>query len=156
MGALLAFAVARARRRAGQSSPVMLIVSGHNAPAWPSPFPRVDTMSDLGLLQWLRRLGGTPAEVFQVPELVEVVLRTLRADLMVCESYEHRPDAPLDCPITAFGGLDDPYTSREGIDAWRGETTGHFTARLLPGSHFFVQSGEQELLGVVSRALLAP
>jgi medium-chain acyl-[acyl-carrier-protein] hydrolase len=154
MGALLSFALARARRRAGKAGPVMLIVSGHNAPGWPSTFPCVASMSDADVLHWLRRLGGTPGGVFEVPELLEMVLRTLRADLMVCDSYAHTPEAPLACPIVAFGGLEDPYTSRDGLLAWKHETSAKFSARLMPGSHFFLHSGAQELLAILARELL--
>lgn len=155
MGALLSFALARARRRAGKSVPVKLILSGHNAPGWPSSFPPAATMTDVALLQWLRRLGGTPDEVFQAPELLEIVLRTLRADLMVCDSYEHTPEPPLSCAILVFAGLDDPYTSREGILAWKHEAPASFNARFMPGSHFFLQHNERELLTVIAHELEA-
>jgi medium-chain acyl-[acyl-carrier-protein] hydrolase len=153
MGALLAFALARQRRRAGRSAPLMLIVSGHDAPASPSTFPRCSEMSDADLLRWLRRLGGTPDAAFDVPELVDLVLRTTRADLMICDSFVHTVEPPLACPILAFGGADDPYTSPDGMEAWRRETSAPFSACFLPGSHFFVRSSERDLLAAIGRAL---
>jgi medium-chain acyl-[acyl-carrier-protein] hydrolase len=103
-------------------------------------------MPDAALVEWLRRLGGTPEGVFAMPELLDIVLRILRADMSVCESYRYAPEPPLACPILAFGGIHDPYTTTNGIDAWKGETTGGFSAQMLPGSHFFVQGSERELL----------
>ncbi len=55
---------------------------------------------------------------------------TVRADLKVSETYVYTEEPPLDCPITAFGGLADPTLLREEIDAWR-----HLDARSVPDPH---------------------
>ena len=81
MGALLAFELARWRAREGKSGPVKLIVSAHDGPSHPSTFPRLSHRSDVELCEWLRRVGGTPAEVLDSPELLGLQLPILRADL---------------------------------------------------------------------------
>jgi medium-chain acyl-[acyl-carrier-protein] hydrolase len=69
------------------------------------------------------------------------------------ETYAYEPDLPLDCPITAFGGLEDNDLRIEDFEGWRAHTNSHFETRFFPGDHFFVQSAPKEVLGAISRSL---
>jgi medium-chain acyl-[acyl-carrier-protein] hydrolase len=75
------------------------------------------------LLAELQQLEGTPREVLEHPELMDLMLPVLRADLSVCDTYEYTEEAPLACPITALGGLQDFDVSRRTIEAWREQTS---------------------------------
>ena len=86
-------------------------------------------------------------------ELMELLLPMLRADVQMIETYAYEPGHPLDCPITAFGGLDDSDLRTEDMDGWRAHTNSHFEIKLFPGDHFFVQSVPKEVLGTISRSL---
>jgi len=79
----------------------------------------------------------------------------LRADFSVVETYVYRPDVPLDCPLTAFGGLRDSEVSREQVEAWREQTTSEFALRMLPGGHFFLNDAQSQtlLLSAIAREL---
>lgn len=154
MGALVSFELARTLRRQGKSGPSQIFVSGSSAPQIPDPNPPVFALPEPEFIAELRRLNGTPAEVLEHPELMQLVLPLLRADFEACQTYEYSPEAPLACPITAFGGLQDPDMTREDIDAWRTQTTGRFTLRMLPGDHFFIQAHEAVVIGAVARELL--
>ncbi len=152
MGALVAFELARRLRRDGRPGPRRLFVSGRIAPhcqrdrschALPEPQFREE----------LRRLGGTPREVLEHPELMRVLLPILRADFAVCETYAHEPDEPLGCPITAFGGLDDEMTRREQLEGWAAHTRAGFRLRMLAGNHFFLHSAEARLLQMLADEL---
>jgi medium-chain acyl-[acyl-carrier-protein] hydrolase len=150
MGALLAFELACLRARDRRSLPAKLIVLGHGGPSCPSRLRQVNGMSDDDLVRWLRQMGGTPDEVFDKPELLNLLLPTLRADLSVCGSYTYVPRPPLACPITVVGGVQDPHASRSELEAWRRETIGPCRVRMLPGDHFFLYSSEREFVRVVS------
>lgn len=146
MGAMISFELARKLREQGRPQPVHLFVSGRRAPQ----LPNRDTMSynlpEAELGQELLRLNGTPREVLEHPELMELMLPLLRADFSVVETYVYRPGVPLDCPLTAFGGLRDAEVSREQLEAWREQTTGEFTLRMLPGDHFFLNDPQSQAL----------
>ena len=55
----------------------------------------------------LRRLNGTPSELLNHEELMEIMLPLLRADFALYETYVYSTEPPLNCPISAFGGLQD-------------------------------------------------
>ncbi len=149
MGALTAFELARRLRRDGWPGPRHLFVSGRIAPhlrraqCW-------HTLPDPQLLAELRRLGGTPRQVLEHPELMRMLLPMLRADFAVLETYVHHPEAPLDCPISAFGGLEDEVAKREQIEEWAAHTRAEFRLRMLPGNHFFLHSAEARLLQMLA------
>lgn len=153
MGALLGFELARRLRRAGRRMPEALVASGRNAPARPWSLPRLSRLSDDALSLWLRRLGGTPREVLEDPDLRAAIFPVVRADMAVCESYAYESEAPLPCALAAFAGLQDPHTDPQGMDAWRDEGARGFAAHSFAGDHFFLRSAEGEVLGVLAREL---
>jgi medium-chain acyl-[acyl-carrier-protein] hydrolase len=77
----------------------------------------------------------------------------LRADFAVVETYAYTPEQPLDCPITAFGGLDDREVSSNELEAWREQTKASFVLKMFPGDHFFLDSAKPLLLQSLSQKL---
>ena len=139
MGALIGFEFARSIRRRYGRQPAHLFVSGHRAPQLPDTEPPSFQLEDAQFLERLRRLNGTPEGVLENEELRRLVVSVMRADLSVCETYEYLPDAPLDCAISAFGGLTDPKIGRDELAPWQHQTTRNFVLRMLPGDHFFIR-----------------
>lgn len=153
MGAVVAYEAARALREAGRE-PVRLFVSGRRAPTVPDPAPPLHALPDAEFADELRRLGGTPEELLAHREVMEMLLPTLRADMALCETYRHHPAAPLACPVTALGGVDDPELGAAELDPWSQETTGAFVRRMFPGGHFFVNTARPQLLRAVAGDLV--
>lgn len=79
----------------------------------------------------------------------------IRADVELLQTYEYLADAPLDCPITVFGGLRDEVVKLAGLMAWRQQTTSDATLHLLPGDHFFLNSHQQPFLDLLTAKLNA-
>jgi medium-chain acyl-[acyl-carrier-protein] hydrolase len=148
MGALIAFELTRHLRTEYGVQPVHLFVSGRPAPQTVSEPLDLDQL-DAELLEMLRRLDGTPEN----PELIELVLPMLRADMALCNSYIYTPQPPFNFPITAFGGLDDYGVPRHSLEGWREHTTGPFVLRLFPGDHFFLNTCRAPLLEAISKEL---
>jgi medium-chain acyl-[acyl-carrier-protein] hydrolase len=153
MGAMISYELARHLRRKHGLSPCHLFVSGRRAPQIPMTEPPSYAMPEPEFYEKLRLLNGTPAEVLEHPELMELVLPLLRADFSVVETYAYTADAPLGCPITAFGGLQDHKVGREMLEAWREQTTSTFTLRMLPGDHFFLNVEQALLLNLLTKEL---
>ncbi|WP_437835297.1 thioesterase II family protein [Sorangium sp. So ce1153] len=153
LGALVSLELTRELRRRGAPLPRHLFVSGRRPPHM-SPGPeRLHGVSDRELVAWLRRTGGTPDEVLREPELLAMILPVLRADIGVNECGPFVEEDPLDCPISAFGGLEDERASRADLEAWRQYTRGPFRVEMFPGGHFFVQSAREPLLRSLSALL---
>jgi medium-chain acyl-[acyl-carrier-protein] hydrolase len=147
MGGTIAFELAR--RLEPRRPPVHVFVSGTRAPHLPDPRgPRYALPYD-ALVQELREIGGTPPEVLEHAELMELVLPLVRADLELNDTHAHVPGPPLEVPLSAFGGVNDPVVPVEAIEGWRAYTSGGFRLRMFEGDHFFIHSHHADLLGEV-------
>ncbi|MEW2384384.1 alpha/beta fold hydrolase [Micromonospora sp. NPDC047707] len=155
MGGLVAFELARELRRRGAGLPRVLFVAGALAPQLRRAAPDIHDQPDRLVVERLRRLGGLDEEIVAEPELLELLLPTIRADFSICETYEHRPEPPLPCPVVAFAGDEDDEVPPERVAPWRDHTAAGFTLHVLPGGHFFPRTARAALLTVV-RATLSP
>jgi surfactin synthase thioesterase subunit len=153
MGGLIAFELARELRRQCGVQPAHLFISAKCCPRQRAEEPPVAQLSDAALIELLGRYEGSPGELLADPELMQLVLPVVRADMDLCNTYVYEPGPPLACPITAFGGLEDHVCSRESLECWREHTTGPFTLRMLPGGHFFINSWTSSVLEVILREL---
>lgn len=153
MGGLLSFEIARRLRKEHDIKLLHLFVSGSRAPQLPDPNPPIHMLPNEAFIEELNSLNGTPADVLQNPELMQLMLPALRADFAITETYTYQPDSPLGCDLIAFGGLQDKEVSQGEIEAWREQTNGLFTLKMLPGDHFFLNSARSLLLRILSRDL---
>lgn len=153
MGAIISFELARLLRREGHNQPLSLFVSGRSAPQTIDDDPPKYNLPGPELLAELRRLNGTPREVLEHPELMEVILPLLRADFAVAETYDFYEEPPLDCPISVYGGLQDKDVPREDLEGWRVHTTASFTLRMVAGDHFFLNTARTPLLQALAREM---
>jgi medium-chain acyl-[acyl-carrier-protein] hydrolase len=151
-GAKVAFELGRELRRRGAATPTHLFVSGRRAPHIPRS-ERLYELPDGEFMEKLRSFDGTPEAILQHPELMEIFMPILRADMAVNDAEEHKVEEPLDCPISAFGGLEDVHSPREGVEAWRDHTRSTFTLEMFPGGHFFLHSARAAMLRVMSTTL---
>ena len=141
LGALVAFELARQLHQQNLPRPKILFVSACGAPDGPDPNPPIHTLPDSQFLRALQDLNGIPGEVMNVPELLEILLPTLRADLEAAETYTPAPGGTkLNCPILALSGMDDQRISAERIEGWSSHTTAAFQSRYFPGDQFIPAS----------------
>lgn len=155
MGALVAYELAQALRRGGRQTPVHLAVSGREAPHVRSPGGTMHDLSDHALMAALRRFNGTPTDALGHPELLHMVLPLLRADFEAHETYAYGASEPLDCPISAFGGLADPDVDRDSLAAWQRHTRGELVLRMFPGDHFFIRQARRAVVRTLGEILLS-
>ncbi|GAA1265567.1 hypothetical protein GCM10009677_17040 [Sphaerisporangium rubeum] len=153
LGAGVAFELTRHLRRTGGELPVHLFVSGRQAPHLPSREERIHDMPDDVFLAGVRKLDGISPELFDHPELLELLLPLLRADFTMSEDHTYRPEHKLDMPITAFHGADDPTTREAEMAAWAAHTSAPFALRVLPGDHFFLRAEQRRLLSDIAGCL---
>ena len=139
MGSWVAFELTRHLRRNGANLPEALFLSARRAPHIPERYTPLHELDDDAIVDGIQqRYGGIPDEVRAEPELLALMVPTLRADLQVLESHDHQHEAPLECPIHAYGGADDDQVSDADLDAWAEHTSGQFSRRTFPGTHFFL------------------
>lgn len=150
LGALVAFEVLRHVRRTTGLEPVRFFPSAHRGPDLPLRHPKIAGLSDRAFVEEVNaRHGGIPPEVADNQELMDLMVPSLKADYRLFEEYQHVPERPLACPISAFGGTQDPYLSEADLRAWRGLTTGPFVLRMIEGGHFFVNDRRSSVVATV-------
>ncbi len=153
MGAAVAFELARELRRRGRPGPKMLISSGARAPQFRRGYTPPPDPSEEDFLAELRRLEGIPSEALNDPAILRAILPVLSADATLYRHYVYSDDAPLGCPIRAYGGESDPNVRPEHLTAWAGQTCGSFALRMFPGGHFFLYGVREEILAALEADL---
>jgi medium-chain acyl-[acyl-carrier-protein] hydrolase len=109
------------------------------------------------LVHRLRELGGTPPEVLDSAEFMELLAPMIRADFQASDGYRW-PDGrePLDLPVVALGGESDSLITRTGLVGWRDVTTGRFDIHLFEAGHFYLYEQEELVLGYLRELCLQP
>jgi surfactin synthase thioesterase subunit len=155
LGGAVAFELARALQEAGGPQPIRVCISARRVRQFADSRPPLHTLPDAGFLQAIQHgYESIPAVILRTPELLDLYLRVLRADLEMSETHVSPPMPALDCPISVFGGLGDRLVQPDDLEGWSEQTTGDFTLTLLPGDHFFLKSAQPDLLNNL-RATLA-
>lgn len=144
--ALAAYEVCAELVRTRMPAPARLFVSSQIAPQ-DGPSGRFLELDDaeLGgeLVKLIGELGGVPH-----PELIELYLAVMRADVEVNRRYAVPDPIRLPCPITAIGWTDDhdvPYSTMGGWDR-----CGDTTSVLLDGGHHRFTEAPPELTELLS------
>ena len=151
LGALVAFEVACELERNGVRGE-RLIVAGCPAPHVPRKKDPIHELPDRAFRQELLRMGGTPREVLDDDEMMELLMPGLRADFRAAETYQLLPGRRLSCPIHALGGREDEVSIVD-LAAWADRTKAETQTTLLPGGHFFVHTHPAETLYCINAAL---
>lgn len=153
LGGLIAFELARTLHQNNLPQPIALFISACGAPHIPDPYLPIHNLPDAQFLTSLKELNGIPAELLDQSDVMQLLMPTLRADFELIETYQFTITSPLDCPIVAFGGLNDPRVSRERIEGWAAHTSSRFGSKSFPGDHFFVNTAKESVIAEILSAL---
>ena len=152
-GAFIAFELAHALSELGHP-PSHLFVSAQRGPSLPNPAKPIYNLPEQEFLnQVLGRYASIPKLLLEQDDLMKIVLRTLRADFTLNETYQYCERDRLNCPVTAFSGTQDANVSSAQVKLWGAETSGRFTLLGINGGHFFHQESRGELLSFIRAEL---
>lgn len=153
LGTIIGYEVCTYLQRHYRLSPALLAVSARRPPH--VPVGRVyHDRPWLELAARLQELGGTPSNLLQDRDWIEILEPMVRADLELHENYQPRFTSPLYCPLVALGGMDDPEVSRPQLEGWRRYTNGDFQLKMFSGGHFYLNHC-REMLAALKRELIA-
>jgi medium-chain acyl-[acyl-carrier-protein] hydrolase len=156
LGGLIAFETARILAQdAKQQQPRALIVAAIGAPAEKRSRPPLHMLPDAEFIRKHadRYAGGIPAAVLAEPDLLEMLLPILKADMKMFETYQYLPGEALRCPIYAIAGEQDPLCPPSAMAGWKLETAGAFFTETAAGNHFFINNAVDRLRATIVRAL---
>jgi surfactin synthase thioesterase subunit len=133
----------------GHPMPARLFVSSQVAPHQ-GPAGRFLEMSDAELAEevggLIVQLGGKPR-----PDLVDLSLGVLRADVEANKRYRPPEPVRLPCPITAFGWRHDAEVDHALMAGWA--DCGETVFRVFDGEHYRFMDGPEELMDALAADL---
>lgn len=154
-GAALAFEVAARITRSGEFRLTRLFASGAPAPTMRVPFAFEDLGDDDFLARFESLIGFRHAALAE-PELRDIVLPVLRADVRARASYQADAATVLPVPVTAVRGTDDLLVTGALCAQWEQVTSAAFELTELPGDHMFFVRNPDPLLSLFVQVLAAP
>lgn len=154
LGSTIAFETARCLQELGHD-PNLLIVSGRQCPGAPSKRSPIGHLPEKDFLEGLKGYNGTPTEVLQNKDLIELLLPMIRADFLLSETYRHQENAGLlRCPILALGSRQDVWLDPAYIDGWSKFTSGSFETQWFEGDHFYLNQYTADLVSQINLKLM--
>ncbi|WP_308117649.1 thioesterase II family protein [Streptomyces anatolicus] len=154
LGAVLAYELTRRLTETGGTEVVHLFVSAARPPT-AGPVSDVSALTDEAFLAHVEKTTGRRYPAFDVPEVRELLIPTLRADYAMDEGYRPSGGRPLDVPVTGVYATDDSFVSRAEVAAWQHVTTGDFSLAELPGEHMYPADDAEPLLALISQTIAA-
>lgn len=138
LGAVLAYELTQRLVAEDRVEVVRLIVSGSAAP-WVRRDERATGLPDDEFLAQVRKFAGYDHPALDNPEMRELLLPTLRADVEMHEAYVSGPDRPLlPCPVTAVRARQDELVTAAAVSEWADTTTGGFRQLEPEGGHMYL------------------
>ena len=114
----------------------------------------IHKLPEAQFIEHLRKYDGTPEEILQHRELLELLLPTLRADFALAWWENGNHAVKLDVPISAMGAVGDAHVPVAKLETWREETSSaDFRVRHFPGGHFFIRQHQDAVLSAVREDL---
>src|SRR5438874_2589259 len=94
--------------------------------------PRIDVVA-------LQLPGRGPREVLDNPDLIEILMPTIRGDFRLLDDWRFTPSEPLAMPLYSLGGRSDPHVALQACEQWSAWTRSNFELLTYAGGHFFLR-----------------
>lgn len=153
LGARIAFDLVSRFSALGIRSPDLFIASGSRAPHVPSRNPSIADLPDCKFIEKLSALGGTPQEVLNNREVMELYLPVLRADFKMGAEVRCMNEPVMDCNLAIFYGSNDQEVFSNDAHLWEDKFKGRHDQYYFNGGHFFIDTCRQELLLTLNQIL---
>lgn len=148
LGAVLAFELAIAIEQTG-ATVHRLFVSGS-----PAPFEVRETSalaaSDTEFIDRVKQFAGYDHPALADPQLRDLILPVLRADVTMHESYRAEGSRSVRAPITVLRGKKDELVSRAAVAGWSGATSSSVSFEEIDGGHMYLADRGVEVVRLVS------
>lgn len=152
LGAVLAYEVARRVEASGTARVARLFVSGSPGPL-ATRAQHATGLDDEAFLARVEQFAGFRHEAFEIPELRELILPVIRADVQLHESYAPLPGPPLRAPITCLRGADDSLVAAADAQGWHQASSAGCEMVEFPGGHMYLVDDPAAPLRVIRERL---
>lgn len=150
LGGLTIYELTRILNENNQLRPLHLFISGCKAPHLLKNKERY-LLPKQAFIEMIKELDGTPKEIVENQELMDLLVPMLRADFQLIETYTYlEKQKQLSLPITLMGGTEDPEVGMEDLEAWKSVIEGPCKLQLFQGGHFFLKDSEKEFFDFIN------
>lgn len=153
MGGLLAYELYYRIYEKQNRLPEHIFFSGAKAPGAPDQGERIHLLPDHEFIKAVDNYGGTPKEVLENQNLLDIVLPILRNDFRLIENYHFRKRTDrLKCDITSIRGTKDSVKEND-VREFIHYTEGRCRFYEVQGNHFFIKTNKEKVIDIVNTAL---
>ncbi|MET8982224.1 alpha/beta fold hydrolase [Streptomyces sp. NPDC004539] len=153
LGAILAYELAHRLVESPGVEVVHLFASGSPEPA-DGRDRHATGLSDDEFLDRVAEFAGYRHPALDDPEMRDMILPTLRADVEMHESYTPGTDRPLDAPLTVVRGEDDDLVTYDDAEAWTKVAGRDFEHVEVPGGHMYLVDAAPALVRLIASTVL--
>ena len=154
MGSLLAYELYYKICKENVRMPKHMFFSGYKAPSIPRNEKQIYLLPDDEFIKEVIELGGTPQEVADNEELLQLFTPILRNDFKMLEKYLYKEKKEkIQCDISILNGKEDDITLQE-ILVWKYHTDKEFKVYNFEGNHFFINNNVEGITKVINNTLV--
>ena len=153
MGCVIAYELVHFIKERHYPEPQCLFLSGRNAPHFPIT-KRISDYPDKEFIEEIQTIGGTPNEVFNNKELMEIFVPILKSDYRKIETYSYtQKKEKFNFDIIFFHASSDNYLNRNGVEQWSQLTNNLLEIVPFQGGHFFICDQADEITKIINKKL---
>jgi surfactin synthase thioesterase subunit len=153
LGAVLAYELAHRLTAEPGIELVHLFVSGSPEPARGRE-QRATGLTDEDFLARVGEFAGYHHLALDEPEMRELILPALRADVELRENYVPSTDGPLYASLTVVRGEDDDLVDYDDVESWSKVAGRDFEHVEVPGGHMYLTDAAPALVRLIVSTVL--
>ncbi|PHM36429.1 thioesterase II family protein [Xenorhabdus innexi] len=155
LGSRVAFELLRKIDAAALPLPIEFIASGSRGPQVSAIRKPISGLDDKQFAIALQEFGRVNQQVLDNDELLSLILPAIKADFKISEEYYYSGTASFACPLTVFGGTDDPLVAEHELDSWFDLFEQDKNIILFKGRHFFIDDNHDLVVDALSKIIQA-
>jgi medium-chain acyl-[acyl-carrier-protein] hydrolase len=148
VGSRVGFELVRQAIKGGFPAPLHFFASGSSSPKSRCIEEGISELPDIEFIDRLSKMNGTPPEVLENKEFMELFLPTLRADFKISEQYVCSGNFTMPTNVTVLSGREDDIPM-EQLRMW-GSFCNACEVIMCDGDHFFIDYHYQQVLDIVN------
>ncbi|WP_196137568.1 thioesterase II family protein [Aliikangiella sp. G2MR2-5] len=153
LGSRVAFELAKKCLQEKVNLPLHFFASGSRAPFIPCREEPIYNLPDNEFVDRLRTLNGTPAEVLQNKELMELCIPLLRSDFKIADTYLANTETVIPLSASVLSGTNDIEITSEDLNAWKKVFSKIDELKYIEGDHFFIESNRDSVIDFVNSTI---
>lgn len=153
MGGIIAYELAHKIAKSNLPNPEYIFVSGIKPPHMWKDRKTIHMLSDREFEKEIVDMGGTPTEIFENKELLELFLPIIRKDLRIVEQHIYIKKSPLNIETIVFYGDEEKINDKEA-NQWHIHTSKECKIFKISGNHFFINDETEKVVDIINNIVI--